>query len=77
MAIERETTREAFAEAGVIAMVGDWTVRDAEITEFLTRQGAVGVPLYLWYPAGSDQPQKLPQVLTPDSLVSLARQSRI
>ena len=77
VAIERETTREAFAEAGVIAMVGDWTVRDAEITEFLTRQGAVGVPLYLWYPAGSDQPQQLPQVLAPDSLVSLARQSRI
>ncbi|WP_379545945.1 protein-disulfide reductase DsbD family protein [Qipengyuania sp. DSG2-2] len=76
IAIEREATREAFDEAGVIAIVGDWTVRDAEITEFLTRQGAAGVPLYLWYPSGGAEAQQLPQVLTPDSLVNLARQSQ-
>lgn len=75
VAIEREATAEAFAQAGVIAMVGDWTVRDEQITAFLNQQGAAGVPLYLWYEPGSD-PEQLPQVLTPDTLPALARRPR-
>ncbi|MGX7951647.1 protein-disulfide reductase DsbD family protein [Tsuneonella sp. HG249] len=74
VAIEREATREAFKKAGVVAMVGDWTRRDPEITRFLSRHGAAGVPLYLWYPAGGDA-RTLPQVLTPDALVNLAQGS--
>ncbi len=71
--IEREETRATFEEAGVVAMRGDWTRRDDDIAAFLTRQGAAGVPLYLWYPAGGDARQ-LPQVLTPDLLPDLARE---
>ncbi|AKH44257.1 DsbC/DsbD-like thiol-disulfide interchange protein/cytochrome c biogenesis protein CcdA [Altererythrobacter atlanticus] len=71
VAIERETTRKAFERAGVIAIRGDWTRRDPEITRFLTAQGAAGVPLYLWYPAGGEG-EVLPQVLTPDMLAELA-----
>lgn len=71
VAIEREATRAAFDAAGVIAMRGDWTRPDAEITAYLTSQGAAGVPLYIWYPpAGEAQP--LPQVLAPDSLIDQA-----
>ncbi|MEO0590126.1 MAG: thioredoxin family protein [Pseudomonadota bacterium] len=76
VAIEREVTAQAFEEAGVIAMVGDWTVRDEEITAFLTQQGAAGVPLYLWYEPGVDDPEQLPQVLTPDTLVERAGKPR-
>jgi DsbC/DsbD-like thiol-disulfide interchange protein/cytochrome c biogenesis protein CcdA len=72
VAIERERTRDAFRKAGVVALEGDWTRRDPGITRFLTAHGAAGVPLYLWYPAGGDA-RKLPQVLTPDSLVELAQ----
>ena len=75
VAIEREATRDAFRKAGVIAIEGDWTRRDPDITRFLTAHGAAGVPLYLWYPAGGEA-QQLPQVLTPDSLVDLAEKSR-
>lgn len=71
VAIEREATREAFDAAGVIAMRGDWTRRDAEITAYLTSQGAAGVPLYIWYAQGGEA-QQLPQVLTPDSLIDQA-----
>ncbi len=69
--IERETTRAAFAKAGVVVLVGDWTRRDPAISKFLTAQGAAGVPLYLWYPAGGGDPRQLPQVLTPDILAGL------
>jgi thiol:disulfide interchange protein len=74
-AIERVSTRDAFAEAGAVALRGDWTRRDEEITRFLTEQGAAGVPLYLWYPAGSVRGEQLPQVLTPGLLAELARGS--
>ncbi len=73
VAIEREPTRDAFQKAGVIVLRGDWTRRDPAITRFLTAQGAAGVPLYLWYPAGSTSPEPLPQVLGPDTLVQLAQ----
>ncbi len=73
--IERESVREAFEAAGVITMVGDWTVRDEAITAFLTEQGAAGVPLYLWYAPGASAPEQLPQVLTPELLERQARQS--
>jgi len=72
VAIEREPTRDAFRRAGVIVLRGDWTRRDPAITRFLTAQGAAGVPLYLWYPAGGGAPEQLPQVLAPDSLVERA-----
>ena len=74
VAIEREATRAAFAEAGVVALRGDWTQPDEEISRMLTRQGAAGVPLYLWYAPGGEAEQ-LPQVLTPDLLVRKARAS--
>jgi thiol:disulfide interchange protein len=75
IAIEREATAAAFEEAGVVAMVGDWTIRDEAITAFLTEQGAAGVPLYLWYEPGAAEPEQLPQVLTPDMLVERAARS--
>lgn len=75
-AIERESVREAFEDAGVVTMVGDWTLRDAEITAFLTEQGAAGVPLYLWYAPGASAPEQLPQVLTPDLLIAKASGDR-
>lgn len=72
VAIEREDVREAFDEAGVIVIRGDWTRPDEDIAAFITQQGAAGVPLYLWYPPGDDG-QQLPQVLTQQMLVDLAQ----
>ncbi|MGB3167816.1 MAG: thioredoxin family protein, partial [Alteraurantiacibacter sp.] len=71
VAIEREATRAAFEEAGVVAMRGDWTRTDPAITRYLEEQGVAGVPLYVWYPAGGTGEQ-LSQSLGPDTLVKLA-----
>lgn len=71
-AIEREETRAAFEKAGVVVLRGDWTRRDAVITRYLTAQSAAGVPLYVWYPAGSAG-QQLPQVLSVGTLTDLVR----
>lgn len=68
VAIEREQTRAMFEAAGVVAMRGDWTDGDPEITRFLESRGAAGVPLYLYYPDGGRAPRQLPQLLGPDTL---------
>ncbi|MBS0480887.1 MAG: thioredoxin family protein [Proteobacteria bacterium] len=72
-AIERQDTARAFARAGVIVLRGDWTRRDPAITRYLTAQGAAGVPLYMWYPAGGGAARQLPQVLTPATLTDLVK----
>ena len=75
VAIERASTKAAFEDAGVIAMRGDWTRRDEEISRKLAEHGAAGVPLYLWYDPG-ESAETLPQVLTPDLLAKRARAAR-
>lgn len=72
VAIEREAVKQAFERAGVTVLRGDWTRREPAITRYLTAQGAAGVPLYVWYPAGGGKPEQLEQVLTQDRLVELA-----
>jgi DsbC/DsbD-like thiol-disulfide interchange protein/cytochrome c biogenesis protein CcdA len=67
--------RNAFADAavqrvlrgkGVTLIKGDWTNRDAAITQALADFGRAGVPLYVVYNSnpGSSAPVVLPQLLT-------------
>ncbi|MET0376156.1 MAG: thioredoxin family protein [Rhizorhabdus sp.] len=69
-AIERQATREHFAEAGIVVMVGDWTNGDPGIGRFLEGQGRSGVPLYLFYHRDG-RIETLPQILTPAVLAAL------
>ena len=75
IALDNADTQTNFARAGVVVLRGDWTRRDPAISRFLTAQGAAGVPLYLWYPPGGGA-QQLPQVLTPQLLGDLVKQTR-
>ncbi len=70
-AIDRAETADAFAKAGIVVMVGDYTRRDPAITRFLSKYGRSGVPLYLYYPKDGEA-EILPQVLTVDTLTALA-----
>ena len=70
-AIDREGVRDAFRQANVEVLAGDWTNGDAAITRFLESRGRAGVPFYLWYAPGRS-PEELPQVLTPAMLISRA-----
>ena len=72
VAIEREATRAAFDEAGVVTLRGDWTRRDTEIADYLAQNGAAGVPFYMWFDPYA-RGEQLPQVLTPDLLADRAR----
>jgi thiol:disulfide interchange protein DsbD len=66
----------AMKRAGAAYMVADWTNRDPAIARALTEEGRIGVPLYLYYPAGAARPTILPQLLTPGILTdALSRPS--
>ena len=44
-AIDRDEVRDAFKQAGVKVLAGDWTNGDPAITRFLESRGRAGVPL--------------------------------
>lgn len=69
-AVNRQETANAFANAGVVAMKGDWTLHDADITAYLEEHGRSGVPLYVYYAPGKEA-QILPQILTVGTLTEL------
>lgn len=71
-AIDRSEVRDAFKQANVDVLAGDWTNGDPAITRFLESRQRAGVPLYLWYAPGKPA-EELPQLLTPAMLIDRAR----
>jgi thiol:disulfide interchange protein len=63
VALDSARVRYAFAARGIVALKGDWTNRNPEITALLQQFGRSGVPLYLLY-GGKGKPVTLPQILT-------------
>jgi thiol:disulfide interchange protein len=71
VALSSEPVVQAFQKNGITYLKGDWTKRDPQITQVLSRFSRSGVPLYVFYPAGNKAPPiELPQVLTPDTVLS-------
>jgi thiol:disulfide interchange protein DsbD len=73
VALGREEVRAAFAERGITYLKGDWTRQDPAITAYLQSQGADGVPLYVFYPAGGGAPVRLGQILTAEAVLAAIR----
>jgi thiol:disulfide interchange protein len=68
VALDSAGVRQAFAARGIVALKGDWTNRNPEITALLQQYGRSGVPLYLLY-GGKGNPVILPQILTASSVL--------
>jgi len=64
IALSSTKLSDFFIDRGITYMKGDWTNQDAEITRYLQSFGRSSVPLYVYYPPGTDQPRILPQILT-------------
>ncbi len=69
VALSTPRVQQAFKEHNVAFLVADWTNPDPAITQALTQFGRPGVPMYLVYVNGGE-PKLLPQVLTPDIVIS-------
>lgn len=71
----RDGFRQLLEETGTVYMVGDHTDIDPRISAFLKEHGAVGLPLYVFYPAGGATAQVLPTLLTPGIVEAALRPS--
>lgn len=70
VALRSDAIAQAFADANVAYVKGDWTNRDPVITQALREFGRSGVPLYVLYPPDDDRkPIVLPQILTEDTVL--------
>ncbi len=74
VAIDRDDTRAAFARAGVVTLVGDWTRGDPAITRYLASRGRNSIPYYLFVSRDGEE-RELPQVLSSGLLVEQASTS--
>jgi len=68
--LARPAFRRALDDAGAVYMVGDWTDEDPAISAFLERHHAVGVPLYVVYPAGGGEGRVLPAILSLEAVTA-------
>ena len=75
VAFSDETLQAVLAQENVQYLVGDWTNKNQEILDYLTRYQRSGVPLYVVY-AGNQSGQVLPQVLTPDIVINAIQQAQ-
>ncbi len=69
VALFTDEVQTFMADNDIKVMKGDWTNRNAEIAQILSKYGRAGVPLYLYFPAGSKTPKVLPEVLTKDIVI--------
>jgi thiol:disulfide interchange protein DsbD len=61
---------EAFKNSEVVALRGDWTRSDEQITKILQKFGRSGVPLYVVLsPKRPEKPLVLPEILTQTTLL--------
>jgi thiol:disulfide interchange protein DsbD len=65
-----QAVRDALRQHGVVLLKADWTSRDPQITEALAAFHRSAVPMDLIYAPGRDEPVILPELLTPDLVLS-------
>ncbi|MEX2963953.1 protein-disulfide reductase DsbD family protein [Microbulbifer sp. TYP-18] len=73
MVLSSREVGDAVRELDVVALKGDWTNQDPQISALLSRYGRTSVPLYLVYPAGGGKAKVLPQLLTRTGVVTELR----
>jgi thiol:disulfide interchange protein DsbD len=67
--IDTEPVRAAIRDKNLLMLQADWTDSDPVITEWLNKFGRVGVPLYVLYVPGSEEPVVMPELLTQNLLL--------
>ena len=70
VALNQPSVQQAFRARNVILMRADWTRHDEAITQALAALGRSGVPAYALYTPEQNQPQMLPEVLTPQIVLN-------
>lgn len=77
VALASDEVGDYFNQNNIKMVEGDWTNEDPVITEWLKKYDRIGVPLYLYFPAGSslETVSILPQILLPDIVIDAIEQA--
>jgi thiol:disulfide interchange protein DsbD len=75
VAFSNESFNDLISDPNIHYLVGDWTNKNSEILQYLTRYQRSGVPLYVMY-AGQGEGTILPQVLTPNIVINAINQAQ-
>jgi suppressor for copper-sensitivity B len=76
LAIDTPAVKRRLAAAGVVAMRADWTRPSPRIARYLEGFGRYGIPFNAVYGPALPQGRALPELLTPDEVVSALEHSR-
>lgn len=74
-ALSTTVVQEALARTDTIYMVADSTTYNPEIDQAINQFGRGGLPVYVVYPADGGAPVLLPQLLSPDIVVSALKKA--
>jgi len=69
LVLQNREVVKAFNDQGIIAFKADWTKYDPVITRALASFGRDSIPVYVYYPPGSNAPIILPQLITPKMIL--------
>jgi len=69
LVLQNQELVKAFNEQGIIVFKADWTKYDPAITQALASFGRDSIPVYVYYPPGSNAPIILPQLITPKMIL--------
>lgn len=64
---------QAFEDAGVHVLRGDYTNKDPVIFEWIQKFGKAGVPVYAYYAPGAKEAKVLPEILTKGLIIDLLK----
>jgi thiol:disulfide interchange protein DsbD len=69
-ALSTSAVKEAMAQTGTIYMIADSTKYNPDIDQAINQFGRGGLPVYVVYPADGGEPTLLPQLLSPEIVIS-------
>lgn len=69
IALSRPKVKEYLKSNNITYVVADWTNKDSDILQSLTKYGRNGVPLYIFWAPGMKNPSILPAILTENLLL--------
>lgn len=71
VALSSDDVKTYFTDQNIKLIEADWTTEDPTITKWLEMYGRVGVPMYLYFPVGSEESSAsvLPQILSPNIVI--------
>ena len=69
VALSSSQVQDKFKDLDVTLVKADWTKKDEVITRALAGYGRAGVPLYVLYPGQGKDPEILPEVLIPGTVL--------